>query len=261
LPVEAVLEARGLAAGPGRETILDGVELAVGAGEVVALVGSNGSGKTTLLRTLAGLIAPLAGTVRRSPGRTAYLPQNPGALLHLPTVRAEVNLTLRRTASDEEADSILMSFGLLELADRYPRDLSAGERQRAAIAVTLAGSPALALLDEPTRGMDLTARRGLGTAIRSLSRRGSAVVIATHDVDLVAEVADRVVLLRDGRAIELGPPERACGADSQFATQIGSLFPGGPVTVAGALTALGAGTPDSPGRSPGRSPSVAEVGR
>jgi energy-coupling factor transport system ATP-binding protein len=258
LPVEAV---RGLAAGPGRETILDGVELAVGAGEVVALVGSNGSGKTTLLRTLAGLIAPLAGTVRRSPGRTAYLPQNPGALLHLPTVRAEVNLTLRRTASDEEADSILMSFGLLELADRYPRDLSAGERQRAAIAVTLAGSPALALLDEPTRGMDLTARRGLGTAIRSLSRRGSAVVIATHDVDLVAEVADRVVLLRDGRAIELGPPERACGADSQFATQIGSLFPGGPVTVAGALTALGAGTPDSPGRSPGRSPSVAEVGR
>jgi energy-coupling factor transporter ATP-binding protein EcfA2 len=248
---ETALEARGLAVGPGRQAILDGVDLAVGAGEVIALVGPNGSGKTTLLRTLAGLLAPLAGTMRRSLGRTAYLPQNPGALLHLPTVRAEVDLTLRRTDSADEVESILSSFGLLGLAERYPRDLSAGERQRAAIAVTLAGSPALALLDEPTRGMDLAARRALGAAVRSLSARGSAVVIATHDVDLVAEVAHRVVVLRDGRAIDLGPPERACAAGSAFATQIGALFPGGPVTVAAVLAELAAGAPRSPGRSPG----------
>ena len=239
------LETRGLAVGPGREAILDGVDLTVGAGEVIVLVGPNGSGKTTLLRALGGLLAPLAGTVRRPPGRAAYLPQNPGALLHLPTVRAEVDLTLRRTGSDEEAESILAMFGLLGLAGRYPRDLSAGERQRAAIAVTLAGSPALALLDEPTRGMDLSSRRALGAAVRLLGARGSGVVIATHDVDLVAEVADRVVVLRDGRAVELGPPERACAAGSPFATQIGSLFPGGPVTVAAAQAALG-----SRGRDP-----------
>ena len=243
---EPALEARGLAVGPGREAILDGVDLTVGAGEVIALVGPNGSGKTTLLRALGGgLLAPLAGTVRRSPGRAAYLPQNPGALLHLPTVRAEVDLTLRRTGSDEEAESILSMFGLLGLAGRYPRDLSAGERQRAAIAVTLAGSPALALLDEPTRGMDLSSRRALGAAVRLLSARGSGVVIATHDVDLVAEVADRVIVLRHGRAVELGPPQRACAAGSPFATQIGSLFPGGPVTVAAAQAALG-----SRGRDP-----------
>ncbi len=258
---KTALEARGLAVGPGRQAILDGIDLAVGAGEVVALVGPNGSGKTTLLRTLGGLLAPLAGTVRRSPGRTAYLPQNPGALLHLPSVRAEVDLTLRRTGSSEEAESILSSFGLLGLAARYPRDLSAGERQRAAIAVTLAGSPALALLDEPTRGMDLSARRALGDAVRSLVARGSAVVIATHDVDLVAEVAHRVVVLRDGRSIDLGPPERACAAGSAFATQIGSLFPGGPVTVEGALAALAA--PRSPSSSPGHFPGspAAEVAR
>jgi len=244
---EPTLVALALGAGPGREAILEGIDLAVAAGEVIALVGPNGSGKTTLLRTLAGLLAPLSGTVRRPPGRTAYLPQNPGALLHWPTVRAEVDLTLRRTGSSgssdgpdgpdgpDGADAILSSFGLLGLADRYPRDLSAGERQRAALAATLAGSPALALLDEPTRGMDLAARRGLGAALRSLSRRGSAVVIATHDVDLAAEVADRVILVRDGRTVELGPPQRACAAGSAFATQIGSLFPDGPVTVAGAL--------------------------
>jgi energy-coupling factor transport system ATP-binding protein len=251
--VEA-LEVCGLAVGPGRQAILDGIEMAVGTGEVVALVGSNGSGKTTLLRTLGGLLAPLEGTVRRPAGRTAYLPQNPGALLHLPTVRAEVDLTLRRTDSAEEVESILASFGLLDLADRYPRDLSSGERQRAAIAVTLAGSPTLALLDEPTRGMDLSSRRALGAAVRSLSQRGSAVVIATHDVDLVAEVADRVVVLGDGRAVELGPPERACAAGSAFATQIGSLFPGGPVTVAGALPALEDRDARPSGRSAGRSP-------
>jgi energy-coupling factor transport system ATP-binding protein len=254
----AALEARGLAVGPGREAILDGVDLAVAAGEVIALVGPNGSGKTTLLRTLGGLLAPLAGTVRRPDGRTAYLPQNPGSLLHLPTVRAEVDLTLRRTGSAEDVASILSTFGLLRLADRYPRDLSAGERQRAAIAVTLAGSPALALLDEPTRGMDLSARRALGAAIRALSARGSAVVVATHDVDLVAEVADRVIVLRDGCAVELGPPARACASDSAFATPIGQLFPGGPVTVSAALAGLGPvaglrpGAPHSPRRSPDR---------
>jgi energy-coupling factor transport system ATP-binding protein len=174
-----------------------------GGGEVVALVGPNGSGKTTLLRTLAGLLPALAGTVRRPPGRTAYLPQNPGALLHLPTLRAEVALTIKRTESGESPDEMLGAFGLLALADRYPRDLSSGERQRAALAATLAGSPTLILLDEPTRGMDVAARQSLGAAVRGLAARGSAMVIATHDADLVADLADRTVEVRNGRALEL----------------------------------------------------------
>jgi energy-coupling factor transport system ATP-binding protein len=211
---EVVWELRDVAAGPaGRSTaaVLDGITLAGAAGEVVALVGPNGSGKTTLLRTLAGLIPPLAGAVRRPTGRTAYLPQNPGALLHLPTVRAEVELTLRRAGSSPHASSaaataqapaILAAFGLTALADRYPRDLSSGERQRAALAATLAGWPALVLLDEPTRGMDLAARRSLVAAVRSLTERGSAVVVATHDTDLAAEMADRTIRLADGRAVQ-----------------------------------------------------------
>jgi energy-coupling factor transport system ATP-binding protein len=200
---DAAWELRDVAAGPARDAILEGVSLASGPGEVVALVGPNGSGKTTLLRTLAGLLPALAGTVRRPPGRTAYLPQNPGALLHLPTLRAEVALTIRRTGSGEPPDEMLVAFGLLALADRYPRDLSSGERQRAALAATLAGSPTLILLDEPTRGMDLAARQSLGAAVRGLAARGSAVVIATHDADLVADLADRTVEVRNGRAVEL----------------------------------------------------------
>jgi energy-coupling factor transport system ATP-binding protein len=205
---EIAWEMRDVAAGPAgprAPALLDGISLAGGAGEVVALIGPNGSGKTTLLRTLAGLLPPLAGTVRRPHGRTAYLPQNPGALLHLPTVRAEVELTLRRTGSGGSADAMLAAFGLSGLHDRYPRDLSSGERQRAALAAAIAGSPSLVLLDEPTRGMDAAARRSLAASVRSLTEGSSAVVLATHDTELVAELADRTISLRDGRAVEVAP--------------------------------------------------------
>lgn len=196
-------------AGPAGPAILEELSLAGAAGEVVAVVGPNGSGKTTLLRTLAGLLPAIAGSVKRPPGRTAYLPQNPAALLYQPTVRAEVELTLNRAgaagsaATSAPASEILAAFGLTDLADRYPRDLSSGERQRAALAATLAGGPALVLLDEPTRGMDAAARRSLVAAVRWLTECGSAVVVATHDSDLAAELADRTIALGGGRAVEV----------------------------------------------------------
>jgi energy-coupling factor transport system ATP-binding protein len=175
--------------------VLDRLTLEGRRGEVIAVTGRNGSGKTTLLRVLAGLLKPVAGTVERPAGRTAYLPQDPAALLHQPTVREEVQLTLRRTAGREDAAGLLGELGLAELGGRYPRDLSGGERQRAAIAAVIAGPPELALLDEPTRGMDSAARRSLVAVVDRLALAGASVVLATHDEELAETVADRVVNL------------------------------------------------------------------
>jgi energy-coupling factor transport system ATP-binding protein len=180
-------------AGHRGHAVLSEVDMAGRRGEVLALSGPNGGGKTTLLRTIAGSLPPLSGTVTRAPGRVAYLPQNPTALLHRPTVRAEVELTLQWAGETEGAHEILRALGLAGVADRYSGDLSSGERQRAALAAVLVGRPALVLLDEPTRGMDVAARDVLVNVITTLRDGGAAVVIATHDEVLRDMVADRVV--------------------------------------------------------------------
>ena len=189
-----------VSAGPAGVAVLQDLDLAGGAGEVLALTGANGSCKTTLLRTIAGLLPPLAGSVERRPGRIAYLPQNPSALLHRATVRSEIEWTLRRTQSTDRADALLEELGLAAVAERDPRDLSSGQRQRAALAAVLAGSPSLVLLDEPTRGMDGAARAALTAALVRVAGRGGSAVVATHDPQLVAAVATRVVELGDGVA-------------------------------------------------------------
>ncbi len=198
-----------LVVGPSGLPILACHDLAGRTGEVVALTGDNGSGKTTLLRVLAGLLRPIAGSVEREPVRIAYLPQDPGALLHRPTVAAEVAWTLAHAAGSGSGDGaevhrVLSEFGLAELAERDPRDLSAGERQRAALAVILAGHPRIALLDEPTRGMDGLARRALAGALDRLRAEGCSIVLASHDERLVAEIADHVVTIAAGVATQVG---------------------------------------------------------
>jgi energy-coupling factor transporter ATP-binding protein EcfA2 len=183
--------------------VLDCIDLAGRAGEVVALSGPNGGGKTTLLRLIAGGLAPMAGIVERRQGRIAYLPQNPTALLHRPTVRDEVSFTLERAGDAERPDAILQELGLLSVADRYPRDLSCGERQRAALAAVLPGTPQLVLLDEPTRGMDSAARIALVGLVARLRDRGAAIVLATHDAELRGALADRMVRVGGGKALEM----------------------------------------------------------
>jgi len=192
-----------VSAGFDRRPVLDGVDLAGRAGEIVVLTGPNGGGKTTLLRLIAGSLTPLAGNVWRRPGRVAYLPQNPTVLLHLPTVRDEVSFTLERSGELEQPETILEELGLLPVADRYPRDLSCGERQRAALAAVLGGSPACVLLDEPTRGIDSSARGALVALVARLRDRGASVVLATHDDDLRDALADRVINVRDGKVAEM----------------------------------------------------------
>ena len=192
-----------VATGPGRLPVVEGVSIDGRAGEVVALVGPNGGGKTTLLRTIAGLLAPSNGRAERAGGRVAFLPQNPMALLHRSTVAAEVAWTVRGDVPSRDASSLIADLGLAHLADRDPRDLSTGERQRAAIAAVLAGAPELALLDEPTRGMDDAARDALCRVIGRMRAAGCAVVLATHDKNLAAAVADRSIAVGAGTAREM----------------------------------------------------------
>ncbi|MHB8293398.1 MAG: ABC transporter ATP-binding protein [Acidimicrobiales bacterium] len=206
---EIAWELRGVTAGLAGRPVVDGADLSGSVGEVVALTGANGSGKTTLLRTIAGLLAPLSGKVSRRPGRVAYLPQDPGALLHRETVAAEVNQTLRWLGCREGPSAMLASLGLADLGERDPRDLSGGQRQRAALAAVLVGSPAVVLLDEPTRGMDRAARLALREVLGQMAGAGSSVVIATHDRELAGEVASRAVHISNGQAAVAVPGARA----------------------------------------------------
>ena len=199
-PGATAWEVSALVAGLGRRPLIEISSLLGRRGELLVLEGPNGGGKTTLLRTLAGLVAPISGRVERAPGRVGYLPQDPAALLHRPTVAAEVAATLRLAGADASPGvvaAVLQGFGLTELGQRHPRDLSGGQRERAAMAAVLAVRPEIAFLDEPTRGMDAASLQLLVDAVDGLLEAGTSVVIATHDRRLAA-VADRVARVAGG---------------------------------------------------------------
>lgn len=193
--------------GIGRRTILPTVDLEIGPGEVVALVGPNGSGKTTLLRSLLGTLPALRGRVVVDLGGrgVAYLPQRPGAVLFNETVHDEIAFTRRVNPVAPDAAWLVELLELGPLLDRDPRDLSAGERERAALCAVLSASPALALLDEPTRGMDARRKEILAGLLRGLARVGTTVVVATHDAGLVAQIATRVIHLGGGQVVSTAP--------------------------------------------------------
>jgi energy-coupling factor transport system ATP-binding protein len=223
---------------------LRSVSLALRAGEVVALMGRNGSGKSTLLKLLAGLSKPSRGSVRlaltgqasldtRSAGLdeivriVGYVPQNPGALLFKDTVLEELAFTRQghKLPPDPAADRALLArLGLAELAERYPRDLSSGQRQRVALAAILVAEPQVLLLDEPTRGLDYEQKEALTAILHELRRQGRAVLLATHDVELVARSADRVVLLGEGAVVVDGPTRQVMTGSLVFASQVNKLY-------------------------------------
>jgi energy-coupling factor transporter ATP-binding protein EcfA2 len=177
---------------PGGPPVLVDESLSLRRGEVVALVGPNGIGKTTLGKLATGLLTPGRGRVVRF-GRAAYLPQDPGRYLVEETVLREVALA----AGGERAWRALEQLELASFADRHPRDLSSGERERLSIAIVLAVEPDLLVLDEPTRGVDPERKRKLATLLRAQAL-ARATLVVTHDRHFAAAVADRTIAL--GRA-------------------------------------------------------------
>jgi ABC-type lipoprotein export system ATPase subunit len=201
---------------------LDGVDLAVCAGEFVALVGPTGSGKTTLLSLLAGLEEPDAGTIMLMGQQMDDLNEDAIADLRgqavgmiyqsynlFPgfNVRENLGLPLRlmtRPPFDAHVRSgeLLATFELLSLAGRYPSELSGGQRQMVAIARALAANPPLILADEPTANLDSSTARQIVARLRSLADSGShGVLMATHDLRIASQ-ADRVLSMRDGRIVK-----------------------------------------------------------
>jgi energy-coupling factor transporter ATP-binding protein EcfA2 len=220
---------------------LQGISLRVHPGEFVALMGRNGSGKTTLLKQMVGLLKPDEGRVIVGNGRgpmdtrhtsleeiihlVGYVPQNPNALLFSDTVRQELEFTRRGHGlpKSDQAD-LLGTLGLEGLAESYPRDLSVGERQRVALASILAAEPQILLLDEPTRGLDYQQKAALTDFLRQEKTRGRTILMATHDVELVATCADRVVLLAEGQVVVDGSVRQVMSESLVFSSQINKLF-------------------------------------
>ncbi len=204
-----------------RRDVLKGIDLQVGQGERVALMGRNGAGKSTLLRALAGLTKPVKGKAE-APGGIALLMQNPGDYL----VRERVGDELPGSAGA----AALRTVGLEHAVDADPRDLSGGERQRLALAITLAGRmegdelPGLVALDEPTRGMDRARKAELVELIEGLACQGAGVVVATHDVEFAAAFARRVVLLGDGVVIADGDAAEVLSGGWYFATEVARIL-------------------------------------
>lgn len=218
---------------------LTGVSLTVQRGEFVALMGRNGSGKTTLLKHLVGLLRPSQGRVHvlgydtgrvateTLARRVAYVPQNPERLLFAETVADELAFSRRGHGlpPDPEADRALLArLGLDHRCDAHPRDLSVGEKQRLALAAVLVPDPELILLDEPTRGLDYVQKHTLAGLLQELRQAGKTVIMATHDVELAAATADRVVLMAEGQIVVDGPARRVMAESLVFASQVNKLF-------------------------------------
>jgi len=203
---------------PNGPRVLEGVNLAIGEGDFLAIVGQNGSGKTTLAKHIVGLLKPASGRVllggrdragmraAQTAREAAYVFQNPDHQIFAPSVEEEVcfgprNFGLAKDDIERRCDEVLRSVGLENQRQSDPFLLSKGERQRLAVASVLTLRPRLLILDEPTTGFDYREIRVMMALIGELNRSGIAIVMITHTPWLVAEYARRVVLMRRGRKL------------------------------------------------------------
>jgi energy-coupling factor transport system ATP-binding protein len=229
--------ARKLTVSYGPVVALDGVDLTIMPGEVLALMGRNGSGKSTLLNSLSGVRRPTRGSVDvdgRDPQslrgadlvhHVGLVPQDPGLLLYGESVQAECQTADKASGLPSGTTMSTLDRVLPGMPrDRHPRDLSEGQRLALALAIVVAPSPALLLLDEPTRGLDYPSKDRLIGVLRALAADGHAVVLATHDVELAARVADRAVVLADGQIITDGPARRVVCHSPIFAPQVAKVL-------------------------------------
>lgn len=231
--------------------IFQDVNLRIFPGEILALVGHNGAGKTTLLRSMVGLQKYVSGEIYINGQNTSqlevadicrqvgFLPQDPNSLLFADEVRDELQITLRNHNLPIDTQLISNTLKQLDLSDyagAFPRDLSTGQRQRVALAALLVTQPAYLLLDEPTRGLDSQMKHDLTRLLKKFAAQGTGILLVTHDVELVAKIADRVAVMQSGSIVAQGEPSSVLPCFPDFSPQILRLFPGSKqLTVEGLL--------------------------
>jgi energy-coupling factor transport system ATP-binding protein len=237
VPGDVVASARGLTVRYDSLVAVNGVDLTVRAGEIVAVMGRNGAGKSSLFGALTGLIKPSSGRVtlggadpRALRGRdlirhVGLVPQQPADLLYSETVASECAAADRESdrPTGTAAELLRIIAGEVD-ATAHPRDLSEGQRLALALTVVLTAAPPLILLDEPTRGLDYAAKARLVGALRALAAKGHAIMLATHDVELAAQVSDRTLVLADGEIVAQGASRDVVTQSPVFAPQIAKVL-------------------------------------
>ncbi|WP_405816638.1 metal ABC transporter ATP-binding protein [Streptomyces sp. NBC_01390] len=226
---EPVISLRGVRAELGSRPVLRGIDLTVGRGEVVALLGANGSGKSTAIRTVIGQVPVSAGEIelfgiprRRFTDwrRVGYVPQRTTAAGGVPATITEIvasgRLSRARFGVLRKADheAVRRAIGLVGLADRAKDSvnaLSGGQHQRVLIARALASEPELLIMDEPMAGVDLASQEVLARTLREQVAAGTTVLLVLHELGPLEPLIDRAVVLRDGCVMHDGPPPQAVG--------------------------------------------------
>ncbi len=236
---------------------VDDLSFTVAAGEIVGLVGPNGAGKTTTLRCLVGILRPTTGTVRigghdlakqpvEAKRRLAWMPDEPHLFEYL-TVREHLLLTARLygvPGGDERGRALLEELELDDKANSLPSELSRGMKQKLAIACGLLHEPAAMLFDEPLTGLDPFGIRRMKGTIVERRKRGAAIVVSSHLLHLVEEIADRVLIVQSGRLVALGTLDeiRAAAPGLACDASLEDIF----LSVTGRATAGGAPAPAEP---------------
>jgi polar amino acid transport system ATP-binding protein len=223
--MDPVLIVEGLRASYGKHEVLRGVNLRVGRGEKVVVMGPSGSGKSTLLKCIVRLVKPTAGRVvldgddvtgdhvdiRNVRAKTGFVFQQYNLFPHMTVLRnltlpLEVVKKVPKKEAERRAMEILREFGLEEFAHRYPLQLSGGQQQRVAIARALLMDPVLLLLDEPTSALDPELRLEVLEMLIEVAKQGRSMLIVTHELDFAKAAADRIALMDGGVIIEEGEP-------------------------------------------------------
>lgn len=248
-----VITVREVSRSYGYTKALDKVSLSIGEGEIVAIMGRNGAGKSTLLKSIAGILQPTQGQIsilgnipsslhgKERRMCIGFIPQEPSDLLYGQSVMGECMTADRENEVDSGSTLELLTSLVPGISPKtHPRDLSEGQRLALALSVILSAHPKILILDEPTRGLDYSAKNSLVATLNATASHGCVVILATHDVELVAEVATRVVFIADGEIVADGRTVDVLLSSPAFAPQVAKIMSPVPwLTVKNVVDAIG----------------------